>query len=161
MCLCTTPSHRAGTEKAGTVPFVVDNSVVSGWYLANQASPYGDAVLSCLTRDRAVAPALWELELVNVLRMACLRQRMTAQHAQAVLGRLGALPIEVDRHPVPRSELLALSLRFGLSAYDAAYLELALRQQCPVATLDTALADAAVASGVGLLQPGTTRDPGN
>jgi predicted nucleic acid-binding protein len=118
-------------------------------------------VLSCLAQDDAFAPAVWELELVNVLRTACLRQRMTAQHAQAVLARLGALPIEVDRHPVPRSELLALSLRFGLSAYDAAYLELALRRQCPVATLDSALADAAVASGVGLVQPGTKRTAGD
>jgi predicted nucleic acid-binding protein len=135
------------------LPFVIDNSVVSGWYLANQASAYGDAVLSCLAQDNAVVPALWEAELVNVLRTACLRQRMTAQHAQAVLARLGALPIEVDRQPMPRGELLALSLRFGLSAYDATYLALALRLQCPVATLDAALAEAAVASGVGLLRP--------
>lgn len=70
-----------------------------------------------------------------------------------VLIHLGTLPIEIDRHPVPRSELLALALRFGLTSYDASYLELALRLQWPLATQDTALRDAAMASGVGIVAP--------
>ena len=74
---------------------------------------------------------------------------MTAQHAQRVLTELTRLPIEVDRAPVLPSELLALTLRFGLSSYDAAYLELALRRQLPLATQDVALRDAALAAGVG------------
>jgi len=96
-----------------------------------------------------VVPALWELELTNVLRTACLRQRMTAEKAQQVLARLAKLPIVVDRAGVPPHELLALALRFGLSSYDTAYLELALRLQMPVATVDLALKGAAMASGVG------------
>ena len=131
------------------MPFVLDNSVVSGWYLENQATPYTEAIARRLRDDTACAPAIWELELTNVLRTACLRQRMNAQQAQAVLAQIALLPIEVDREPVPRSEQLALALRFGLSAYDAAYLELALRRQRPIATLDEALRDAALASGVG------------
>lgn len=131
------------------MPFVLDNSVVSGWYLENQATPYTEAIARRLRDDTACAPAIWELELTNVLRTACLRQRMNAQQAQAVLAQIALLPIEVDREPVPRSERLALALRFGLSAYDAAYLELALRRQWPIATLDEALRDAALASGVG------------
>ena len=67
------------------------------------------------------------------------------------MSHIGALPITVDRQPVLRSEILSLSLRFGLSAYDAAYLELALRLQCPVATLDQALREAALAAGVGVI----------
>ena len=59
----------------------------------------------------------------------------------------------VDRQAVPASELLALALRFGLSTYDAAYLELALRLQLPLATADGPLRDAALASGVGLFDP--------
>ena len=74
------------------------------------------------------------------------------QRAQAVLTQLASLPISVDRHPVARSELLALSLRFGLSTYDAAYLELALRLQCPIATRGEALLAAAMAAGVGGLE---------
>jgi predicted nucleic acid-binding protein len=131
------------------MPFVIDNSVVSGWYLENQATPYTVAIAERLLDDRAWAPALWELELTNVLRTACLRQRMAAQQAQQVLAQIAQLPIEVDRHAVPRSELLALALRFGLSSYDAGYLELALRRQLPLATQDETLRAAAQASGVG------------
>ena len=131
--------------------FILDNSVTIGWFLESQASPYTEAVAARLNDETAHVPSLWELELTNVLRTACLRQRMTADHAQAVIANLGALPIEVDRTPVRRGELLALSLRFGLSAYDAAYLELSLRMQLPIATRDGPLHDAAVASGVGVV----------
>lgn len=137
------------------MPFVLDNSVVSGWYLDNQATPYTQAIAERLKDDRACVPALWELELTNVLRTACVRQRLHAQAAQQVLIHLGTLPIEIDRHPVARSELLALALRFGLTSYDASYLELALRLQWPLATQDTALRDAALASGVGIAAPTT------
>ena len=52
-----------------TMPFVIDNSVVSGWYLENRATPYTAAVAERLLDDRAWAPAIWERELVDVLRM--------------------------------------------------------------------------------------------
>ena len=134
------------------MPFVIDNAVVLGWYLENQATPYTEAIAERLRDDRAVAPALWELELTNVLRTACLRQRMTAQKAQQVLVRIAMLPIAVDRVGAPPHEMLALALRFGLSSYDAAYLELALRLKLPVATVDGSLKDAAMASGVGCVE---------
>lgn len=134
------------------MPFVLDNSVVSGWYLDNQANAYTEAIAARLHEDRALVPAVWELELTNVLRTACLRQRMQAQAAQAVIAQIGLLPIDVDREAVPRSHLLSLALRFGLSSYDAAYLELALRLQVPVASQDAALREAAVASGAGWLE---------
>lgn len=136
------------------MPFVLDNSVVSGWFLDNQATTYTAAVAGHLRDDAAHVPALWELEFTNVLRTACLRQRMTAQHAQQVVTQIGTLPITVDRQAVPRSELLGLALRFGLSTYDAAYLELALRLQCPIATQDESLRLAALSSGVGVLLGG-------
>ena len=62
------------------------------------------------------------LELTDVLRTACVRQRLTAQQAQAKLAQVVSLPIEVDRYAVAACELLGLALRFGLSAYDAACL---------------------------------------
>jgi predicted nucleic acid-binding protein len=136
------------------MPFVLDNSVVSGWYLDDQATPYTEAIASLLRDDQAWVPAIWELELTNVLRTACIRQRLDAQRAQQVLARIALLPVEVDRQAVPRSELLALSLRFGLSSYDAAYLELALRRQLPVASKDGALMAAALAAGVGVVGGG-------
>lgn len=134
------------------MPFVLDNSVVSGWYLKNQATPYTAAIAERLLDDRAWAPAVWELELANVLRTACMRQRMVAQQAQQVLARIAQLPVDVDRQAVPPSELLALAIRFGLSSYDAAYLELALRRQLRLATQDDALRAAALASGVGCVE---------
>lgn len=133
------------------MPFVLDNSVVSGWYLQDQATPYTQAVADLLQDDRAWVPALWELELTNVLRTTCLRQRQNAEQAQKVLTHMAQLPIDVDRQAVAPSELLALALRFGLSSYDAAYLELALRKQLPLATKDGDLADAARAAGVGVV----------
>ena len=54
------------------MPFVIDNSVVCGWFIRQQASAYGDAIAERLQDDRAVAPAIWELELANVMRTACL-----------------------------------------------------------------------------------------
>ncbi|KNZ31148.1 MAG: hypothetical protein AD742_18165 [Methylibium sp. NZG] len=135
------------------MPFVLDNSVVSGWFIQNQATPYSEAIAIRLQDDRAVVPALWELEFSNVLRTACLRKVMTAQAAQSVIAQVVSLPIAVDRHAVPPSELLALALRFGLTTYGAAYLELALRLQLPIATLDVPLREAALASGVGTIAP--------
>jgi predicted nucleic acid-binding protein len=133
------------------MPFVLDNSVVSGWYLQDQATPYTQAVADLLHDDRAWVPPLWELELANVLRTTCLRQRQTAEQAQRVLAHIAQLPIDVDRQAVAPSELLGLALRFGLSSYDAAYLEVALRRQIPVATKDGDLAAAARAAGVGVV----------
>jgi len=86
-----------------------------------------------------------------VLRTACIRQRMTAEAAQSVVSRIVSLPIEVDRQPAPPGEILGLSLRFGLTAYDASYLALALRRQVSVATADEALRAAARAAGVGVV----------
>jgi predicted nucleic acid-binding protein len=133
------------------MPFVLDNSVSSAWFLPAQATPYTRAIALRLRQDSARVPALWELEFVNVLRTTCLRQRMDAQQAQGALALIGSLPIQVDRHVVPRSELLGLALRFGLSAYDAAYLELALRLQYPMATQEASLRAAALAAGVGVV----------
>lgn len=130
--------------------FVLDNSVVCGWFLENQATAYTDAIIGRLRDERASVPALWELEFTNVLRTACLRQKLTAEAAQKVIAQIVSLPIDIDRHPVPASELLALSLRFGLSTYDAAYLELALRLQLPLASADGPLRSAALAAGVGV-----------
>ena len=136
------------------MPFVVDNSVVCGWFIENQASPYSEAIAERLQDDRAHAPGVWELELANVLRTACLKQRMNAEQAQGVLAQIATLPIDVDRQGATPASLLALALRFGLSSYDAAYLELALRLQLPLATTDAALREAALTSGVGLVDAG-------
>ena len=133
------------------MPFVLDNSVVCGWLLESQATPYANAVADRLLSERAVAPALLRLEYTNVLRSACKRQRLTAQQAQEAIEALAVLPIEYDRELPDASQLLALALRYELTSYDAAYLDLALRRQLPVATQDAALAAAARIAGVGVV----------
>lgn len=135
------------------MPFVLDNPVVSGWTVESRATPYTEAIARRLERDRALVPPIRELEFTNVLRTACTRGRLQAHVARAMVEQVMSLPIDVDREPVRPAEVLALALRFGLSAYDAAYLELALRRQVPIATSDEALADAATASGAGWLAP--------
>ena len=134
------------------MPFVIDNSVVCGWFIDNQATAYTDAVAALLLDDKAIAPALLQLELANVLRTACRRGRMIAQEAHAIIEQLDALPIEFDRDTPGPAAILSLALRHDLSSYDAAYLELALRLQLPVATRDEALAEAARAAGVGVVR---------
>lgn len=132
--------------------FVLDNSVVVGWFLEDQATPYADAVSVLLEQDQAVVPALWELEFANVLRTACRKQRLTADEAHQIIEQICALPILIDRETPGPAELLALALRYNLSSYDAAYLELALRLQIPIATKDEPLQAAAQAAGVGVVR---------
>ncbi len=131
--------------------FVLDNSVVCGWILENQATNYSAAIARRLEQERAVAPPLIWLETANVLRTACKRQVMIASQAQELLTQLSRLPIEINPSSPEPGLLLALALRFELTSYDAAYLELALRMQLPIATQDTALAEAARIAGVGVV----------
>lgn len=135
------------------MPLVLDNSVVSGWLLKSQATAYSQAIARRLLHDRAVAPALLRLEYANVLRTACKRGRLTAEQAQEAIAELAALPLDLDHESPDPAQLLALALRHDLSAYDAAYLDLALRRQLPIATQDGALAQAARIAGVGVVEP--------
>jgi predicted nucleic acid-binding protein len=132
--------------------FIIDSSVVCGWFIANQATPYADAIAQRLETERAVAPNLLQLEYTNVLRTACKRGRVVAQTAREVVDRIQALPIEFDAQSPAPSTVLSLALRFDLTTCDASYLELALREQLPIATQDEALAEAAWAAGVGVVK---------
>ena len=131
--------------------FVIDNSVVCGWLIESQANTYCDAVARRLQTGRAVAPALLPLEYTNVLRTACKRQRLLALQAQQMLATLAELPIDIDTIRPSASQLLDLSLRYDLTSYDAAYLDLALRRSLSIATQDQALAHAAIVAGVGVV----------
>jgi len=133
--------------------FVVDNSVVSGWFLASQTNAYTDGVLALMRNDTAIVPPLWEFELANVVRTAVARNILSEKDARLAISYILGLPISVDRTAVTPDRLLALALAYGLSAYDAAYLELALRHKLPIAARDGKLKNAAEKSGVGLVKP--------
>jgi predicted nucleic acid-binding protein len=134
-----------------TTPFVLDNSVMCGWFLANQANPYSDSVARQLSESDAHAPWLLQLEFTNVLRTACRRGSLTVVAAREIVDQMALLPIRIDPTPPPPATLLSLALRFQLTSDDAAYLELALRRQLPIATRDDELAEAAWAAGIGVL----------
>ena len=95
-------------------------------------------------------PELWRFEIRNVLVVSDRRGRIDPADTAAFLADLGRLPIRIDR--CPESELvLTLTRKHRITAYDAAYLELALRLDALLATLDRALASAAAAEGVTLI----------
>ena len=134
------------------MPFVLDNSVVTGWYLPEQATRYSQTIATQLESDRALVPALWQLELANVLKTACTRGKLSLDAAREILDTLGTLPIEIDAGPGPgQRQLFELAMRYKLSSYDAAYLELAMRHGLPIATQDSQLKEAATAAGVAIL----------
>ena len=134
------------------MPFVVDNSVVTGWYLPEQATPYTQSIAARLETDRAIVPALWQLEFANVLKTACTRGKLSIDGAREIVDTMAMLPIELDAGvpPSPR-QLFELALRYNLSSYDAAYLELALRLGLPIACQDNKLKEAAVQAGIEVL----------
>jgi predicted nucleic acid-binding protein len=134
------------------MPFVLDNSVVTGWYVTDQASDYTRAVALRLTQDRALVPALWQLELANVLKTVCTRGKLSQQQGREILDALAELPIDIDSGPAPgQRQLFELAMRYQLSSYDAAYLELAMRHGLPIATQDAALRAAAQLAGLAIV----------
>ena len=134
--------------------FVLDCSVAVAWLLEDERIPEADAFLDRLEGGgEAVVPGLWRLELGNVLAGAERRGRIGATGIARCLGLLARLPIVTDRDTEERAlrEILELSRGEYLTAYDAAYLELAMRRGLPLATLDRSLARAARRAGVDVL----------
>ena len=142
-------------RKSGTVEFVLDGSVALAWYFKDEADPYADAVAARLPSARAAVPQIWHLEVANALLMGERRQRSTEAQAARWLYYLRSLPITVDEETGSRAwdEVLRLARGHRLSAYDAAYLELAVRRSLPLATLDDKLKAAASALGVPTFVP--------
>jgi predicted nucleic acid-binding protein len=132
------------------MPMVVDASVTISWYLADEASDTARSVLERLRESEAIVPALWWFETRNVLLMNERRGRLDPSQIAAILAHLARLPIALDRDPVGDA-VIALARAHRLTFYDAAYLELALRRDVPLATLDRRLAAAARTAAVRLL----------
>lgn len=134
------------------MPFVIDASVVAAWAL-DENSAIADAASRRLSEDPAVVPGLWWYELRNVLLIAERRQRLTQHRTTEFLSSVAQLAIDFDHLP-DETAVFGLARRHRLTVYDAAYLELALRQALPLATLDVALIDAARTEKVRLIGDG-------
>jgi len=135
------------------VSLVIDSSMTLSWYFEDERTPARIAVLDQVAEAGAVIPAHWRLEVLSALQVAVRRSRITAAYRDASLADLRALPIAIDRNTNRQawSATLRLCDRFGLTPYDAAYLELALRRRLPLATLDGELVRAAQAENVSLI----------
>ena len=134
--------------------WVIDASVTMPWFFPDEATPFTEGLLDTMGAQLIWAPALWVLECTNVLQSAQRRGRVDARRRAEIAGELGALPVRVDREPLEFAVIDRLAFTHGLSAYDAAYLELALRRSLVLVSLDTRLVDAARDVGHPLLTAG-------
>jgi len=135
------------------VPLVVDASVALAWALPDETSGYADAVLASVEREGLCVPELWEREIANGLAMAYRRKRVTAADEDAFLFALSLLNIDVEESARAVDAIrngTATAMRFGLTAYNAAYVDLAARKNLTLATLDSAMRKAAEQSGVAI-----------
>lgn len=133
---------------------MLDASVAVAWCFADEATSFTDGILDLLANGTTVmVPALWPLEVSNAILSAERKKRLTVAQATAFLRRVSGLPISLDAMPLGHafSEVLSVARQHQLTAYDAAYLELALRQDLPLATLDEPLRRSARAAGVALM----------
>ena len=133
--------------------FVLDNSVTMHWFFGDgkpHELAYAGKVLDAMKKDAALVPVTWGLEVANVIARAEAKALVTEARSGTFLEMLEGVDIKVDAATFAHalSDTLQLARRYKLSAYDASYLELALRLGLPLATLDEELQKAAKKAGV-------------
>jgi predicted nucleic acid-binding protein len=128
--------------------------VTIGWCFQDKADARTEAALEALADGEAFVPAIWPLEVANVLLVAERRDRLSRAEIGRFVKLLGALPIVVEEIPfsLAMSDVLSRAREYGLSAYDAAYFNLAARRGLPLATRDSALQAACRKGGVSLMR---------
>lgn len=132
--------------------FVLDCSVTMSWCFQDEQTEnnYASKILSMMESESALVPRLWHLEVLNVLMVAERQRRITAEQSDNFLQSLSVLPIETDPMPVTiqDKDVIALARKYQLSAYDTAYLALAIGEDLQIATRDKGLSAAARALNV-------------
>lgn len=137
-------TSAAAGEPAG---WVIDASVTLPWFFPDEATPFTEGLLDALGKRALWAPTLWVLECTNVLQSAQRRHRIDARRRAEIAAELSELPVRLDPNAPDFVGLDRLAAGHGLSAYDAAYLELALRRSLVLVSLDTRLLAAAQSLG--------------
>jgi predicted nucleic acid-binding protein len=134
-------------------PFIADASITLAWCFLDEATPSTKRLFEQAADLSILVPDFWQLEIANALYVAERKGRIDLVRSQDFLELLASLEIEYDLQGLPRAfeYLLPLSRTHGLTAYDATYLDLALRTELPLATLDDPLRKAAKKAGVMLL----------
>jgi len=130
--------------------FVIDASILAAFALADERQPSAVSAIERLRNETALAPSLLFFELRNVLLVSERRKRLTPDETEELLRIVARLPIKSDAD-CDEKRLMPLARKHQLTAYDAAYLELALRKDVALATLDAELERAARAEGVALV----------
>lgn len=133
--------------------FVLDCSIAIAWCFEDEATEFTDSVLEGLAQGSAKVPSIWPLEIANVLAISERRGRTNQAKITQFLRLLGSLPITVDAKTAEKAftDVLTLARTHKLTSYDAAYLELALREGLALATLDEELKRVANKLGVTIL----------
>jgi predicted nucleic acid-binding protein len=132
---------------------ILDCSMTMAWCFADESTPETVEIQDRLASEAVVVPAHWFLEVTNVLTMAERNKRISADDASQFVQLLSALDIQADEE-LPRrafQHVLPLCRRHGLTSYDAAYLDLVLRRQLPLASLDDDLRRAVTSLGMPVL----------
>lgn len=130
--------------------FVLDASIGVAWLLDDEDEPRAEAPLERLGVETALVPVIWHVEVRNALLGAERRRRLRPEEVDARLRQIGGLPLRTDSSPSLEAAFM-LARTHRLSVYNALYLELALRANAPLATLDNALVAAARAEAHPLL----------
>ena len=143
--------------------FVLDNSVVMAWGLREERTEDAHRVIRMLDHCKARVPAIWPLEFANAMLNAERRKRLSDANTAWLRESILSLPIsvvtETPAHVI--TAIFVLAREQGLSVYDASYLDLAMREGLPLATLDDRLHDAAKRCSVPLIveEPVTPSPP--
>lgn len=133
--------------------FVLDASVAMAWCFPEEATTATQELLDRMESEAAAVPAWWFLEITNVLALAERKERLSPAQVAGFVALIEAFELEVDDQAPNRAltEILSLCRAHSLTSYDAVYLDLALRRQLPLASLDEAVRAAAGALGIGVL----------
>jgi predicted nucleic acid-binding protein len=129
---------------------VVDASVALAWCFPDEGNRYADDVLIALGTHQAVEPAIWGIEIANAILVGERRNRIEEPEVRRFTDLLGGLDLVEDVQHLPEAlgDVLPLARKYAIAVYDAAYLEVAIRHNAPLATLDRALERAARTVGV-------------
>lgn len=129
---------------------VVDASTALAWCFPDEASEYADGILVSLEKKTMLVPAVWGLEITNAILVGERKKRLTQPDIKLFLSLIESLSFVEDVQSVGNSvrNVLPLAREYGLTAYDASYLELAMRHRVPLATLDVKLRNAAKQASV-------------
>ena len=128
--------------------FVADNSVIFAWFVASQANNYTRALLDRAANEVIHVPAIWRAEFASAMLAFTHNRRIRPAAVPAIMNEIDQLDMITDSSPPSVRGLIELAQRHALGAYDACYLELALRLGIPLAASDVALRKAAARANI-------------